>query len=66
MVWVDNPRDMTGVKVDIVPADFDGRGFCLRCGGSIAFDFKCSRCNIDYSPAIKRKREKEGKKNVGN
>lgn len=68
MVWVDNPRDMSGIKVDIVPAHFDARGFCIRCSGSIQFDFKCSRCNIDYFPAVQRRnrqREKERKANAG-
>lgn len=59
MVWLANPPDNTDLSIDILPADFDLRaGFCVKCGWAIDIDYRCSGCNADHWPAIKRTRQK--------
>lgn len=56
MIWVPNPPDNSGIKIDILPNDFDANGFCVQCGGGLEIDYCCGRCGADHWPAIKRQR----------
>lgn len=57
-VWEANPPDNSQVITDILPPDFDGN-FCVKCGGTLDMDYRCTRCECDHWPAVKRNKEKK-------
>lgn len=53
--WVPDPPDRTGTEIEILPASFDTkRSGCVLCGGTLDFDWTCTRCCADHFRAVRR------------